>query len=372
MVTIIHNKWVALPAATLQPLQITTANLPGATAGTAYSASLAATGGQPPYTWSLLSTVPNTGSWLSVSSGGLLSGTPGTAETETILAQVRDAVGTKSSSFLSLIVAAGTSQAWTFSDLVTSWIGQNNPNAGLQKVDDAGTHNTCVWMSDDSGSFLRYNALNPGTCGLRYTTATTGLHEICVQYDIRRSSSNASKQCKTYGWGQANGVGSTSNATFGCTMGGYSGNGYGVYYGDVATGNNDVSVAYATSGYPTGSLPTIGFGSAFSRTPYPTQATTSAYTQDITGTRWDTIMVYFRASSPTVADGQITIWRNISGVWTMIMNETNMWNCSSTTQDRGGFALYEYSPSVGGSFGTWYEDYRNVYQMFAKPVGMGI
>lgn len=260
---------------------------------------------------------------------------------------------------------AAASQAWTFSDLVTGWAGQNNANAGLQRADDGSTGNGCVWTSDATGGYLKYTAVNPGTCGLRYTVPTTGLHEICVQYDIRRHSNLCSKQCKTYGWGQANPTGSppTSNATFGCTMGGYSGTTYGVYYGDVATGSNDVSVAYNASGYPTGSLPSIGYGSAFSRTPYPTQSTIIGATQDITGTVWETYMVYFRGSSPSTADGQIAIWKN--GV--LVMNQTAMWNCSSTTQDRGGFALYEYSSNSG-----FVEDYRNVYAMFAKPVGMGI
>jgi len=250
------------------------------------------------------------------------------------------------------------SQAWTFSDLITGW-------NSLVKEDDGGTGNTCVWMSDATGSFLRYTAVKAGTCGLRRKVATTGLHEICVQYDVRRSSNSCSKQLKTYGWGQANG-GATSNATFGCTMGGYAGTSYGVYYGDFATGSNDATTAYATSGYPTGSLPNIGFGDSFSRTPYPTQSTTVASSQDITGTVWETWMVYFRASSPNAADGQITIWKKVSGVWTMVMNMTNLWNCSSTTQDRGGFALYEFSSNFG-----FHEDYRNVYQMFAKPIGMG-
>ena len=39
----------------IPPVQITTTSLPGGTAGTAYNATLAATGGVAPYTWSLAS-----------------------------------------------------------------------------------------------------------------------------------------------------------------------------------------------------------------------------------------------------------------------------------------------------------------------------
>jgi beta-glucanase (GH16 family) len=56
------------------PIAITTSALPGATVGTGYSAALKATGGVPPYTWSLASgTLP---AGLSLSSSGVISGTP--------------------------------------------------------------------------------------------------------------------------------------------------------------------------------------------------------------------------------------------------------------------------------------------------------
>lgn len=88
----------------LPPLIITTVVLPNASLGNAYSTTLSASGGVGGYTWSLLSNVPNTGSWLSISAGGVLSGTPGTAETEIILVQVQDVNGTKASAFFTLSV----------------------------------------------------------------------------------------------------------------------------------------------------------------------------------------------------------------------------------------------------------------------------
>src|SRR6202042_1601723 len=56
-------------------LTISTASvLPGGTAGAAYSQTLAATGGVPPYIWSVSAGAPPPG--LSLSSAGVLSGTP--------------------------------------------------------------------------------------------------------------------------------------------------------------------------------------------------------------------------------------------------------------------------------------------------------
>lgn len=85
---------------------IATTSLPGATHGASYSASVSATGGLAPYTYSLPTVLPNTGSWLSInSSSGALSGTPGTAETETVYVSVIDSNGFTSWKKLSLVVS---------------------------------------------------------------------------------------------------------------------------------------------------------------------------------------------------------------------------------------------------------------------------
>ncbi len=84
----------------------TTSPLPGATVGTSYSVTMAATGGVPPYTWALLAASPDTGSWISLSTGGVLTGTPGTAETESLTIQVTDATAHSVSAPFSITVSA--------------------------------------------------------------------------------------------------------------------------------------------------------------------------------------------------------------------------------------------------------------------------
>ena len=71
------------------PLVITTPSLPQGTAGTAYSATLAATGGISPYAWSLASGALPAG--LSLSTAGVISGTPGAGGTSSFTVQVVDA-----------------------------------------------------------------------------------------------------------------------------------------------------------------------------------------------------------------------------------------------------------------------------------------
>src|SRR5215468_1199694 len=68
------------------PLTITTAALPAATSGVAYSATLTATGGTPPYTWSIASgTLP---AGLTLTTGGVISGTPTATGTSSFTVKV--------------------------------------------------------------------------------------------------------------------------------------------------------------------------------------------------------------------------------------------------------------------------------------------
>ncbi len=94
---------------TTAPLAISTSTLPGATAGSAYSQTLAATGGKSPYTWSRSAGTLPTG--LTLSSSGVISGTPTTAGTYSFTVKVTDSAATPASvtKALSITVsAAGT------------------------------------------------------------------------------------------------------------------------------------------------------------------------------------------------------------------------------------------------------------------------
>lgn len=71
------------------PLQVTTTALTGGEVGQAYSATLTATGGVPPYTWSVAagSSLPP---GLVLSSAGAISGTPTTPGNYSTTIQVKD------------------------------------------------------------------------------------------------------------------------------------------------------------------------------------------------------------------------------------------------------------------------------------------
>lgn len=88
------------------PLAISTASLPGASLGTAYSQTLAATGGKTPYTWARSSGTLPTG--LSLSSSGVISGTPSASGTFSFTVRVTDAAAASVTKSLSITVTTGT------------------------------------------------------------------------------------------------------------------------------------------------------------------------------------------------------------------------------------------------------------------------
>ncbi len=102
----------SLGATATAPLSITILNLPtittgspmpSGTTGTAYSQTFAATGGAPPYTWSVTSGLLPTG--LSLNSAGVLSGNPATGGVFSFTLQVTDAAASTGSANLTLSVA---------------------------------------------------------------------------------------------------------------------------------------------------------------------------------------------------------------------------------------------------------------------------
>ena len=86
------------------PLSITTSSLPGGTLNVSYSATLAASGGTSPYTWSIASGSLPTG--LSLAGGtGVISGTPTAAGTFNFTVRVTDSANPAQTATKALSIA---------------------------------------------------------------------------------------------------------------------------------------------------------------------------------------------------------------------------------------------------------------------------
>jgi len=93
----------ATPISNSSPLAITTSSLPNGTAGTAYSATLNASGGTPPYTWTESGALP---AGLTLSSTGTISGTPTTSGTSSFVVQVTDSNSATATKGLSIAMSS--------------------------------------------------------------------------------------------------------------------------------------------------------------------------------------------------------------------------------------------------------------------------
>ena len=91
------------------PLSITTTSLPGGTVGSGYAQTVLASGGTPPYSWSLVQGQGVLPPGLSLAAGGAISGTPTTAGTYNFTVRVADSASASAQKALSIVVtAAGT------------------------------------------------------------------------------------------------------------------------------------------------------------------------------------------------------------------------------------------------------------------------
>ncbi len=163
---------------------ITTASpLPNATAGTAYSQNLAATGGTPTYTW----TAASLPSWLSLSSAGVLSGTPTQSGTFPFTVTVTDSAKATASKPFSLTVNPAVLSITTASPLPNGTMGA----AYSQTLAATGGTPTYSWTAASLPSWLLLSSVGV----LSGTPTQSGVFTLTVIVtDSAKPAVTASKQ----------------------------------------------------------------------------------------------------------------------------------------------------------------------------------
>ncbi len=108
---------------TTSSCSITTTSLPAGTVGTAYSTTMAASGGTTPYTWSVASGLP---AGLTINSTtGIISGTPTTAQTAGFTVQAIDSASHTCTRALSIVINSATA-ASTVVSVASSILGASD------------------------------------------------------------------------------------------------------------------------------------------------------------------------------------------------------------------------------------------------------
>ena len=156
-------------------LEITTTGLPDATEGVFYSQALAASGGQPPYTWSLGPGWTNLPSGLTLATNGVLSGTPTGFGSTFFGVWVTDNLGATAEQFLNLSINPAPLQITT-----TYLPNGTNGQFYYQNLQAAGGTPPYIWYLPD-GSAAVPPGLSMNTNGvLSGTPATNGVFNFDV------------------------------------------------------------------------------------------------------------------------------------------------------------------------------------------------
>jgi FtsP/CotA-like multicopper oxidase with cupredoxin domain len=153
------------------PVSITTASLPGAITGSAYSQTLTSAGGSAPFTWSISAGALPAG--LTLSAAGVINGTPTVTGTSTFTVKVTAGNGTSATLQLTITVTA------PFSITTTSLPGGTLGTAYSQKLGATGAPTPYTW-SVSAGALPTGLTLKTGGT-ISGTPTATGTFTFTVQ-----------------------------------------------------------------------------------------------------------------------------------------------------------------------------------------------
>jgi hypothetical protein len=162
--------------AVIPPLQIMTSQLSGGTLTVAYTATLGATGGSAPYSWSLSNGILPTG--LSLASSGPISGTPTVAGTSSFTAQVKDAAGRLASANFSINIAVPAPTVVITAPAGGATVSGTSSVSGI--ASDSVSISS-VQVSVDGGTFANASGTNNWSFPLNTSSLSNGPHTLTAK-----------------------------------------------------------------------------------------------------------------------------------------------------------------------------------------------
>src|SRR5437588_1412929 len=172
----------------LPPLQITSSQLPGGTVASTYSATLSASGGTSPYSWSVSSGTLPTG--LSLSSSGTLSGTPTVAGAFPFTVGVKDAASGSASANLSINVVTAAAPSVSISSPANG--ATVSGTTTVSGVASDGLTITSVQVSVDRGSFANASGTTNWSFSLNTNSLSNGSHTLSAKVNDSTGSATSS------------------------------------------------------------------------------------------------------------------------------------------------------------------------------------
>src|SRR5881296_1658512 len=176
---------LSINVASVSPLQITSSQLPGGTVSSAYSATLSASGGTSPYSWSVSSGTLPTG--LSLSSSGALSGTPTVAGSFPFTVAVKDAASASASASLGINVVTAAPPTVSISNPASG--ATLSGTTTVSGVASDGLPITSVQLSVDGGAFSNASGTTSWSFSLNTNSLSNGAHTLTAK--VNDSSGNS-------------------------------------------------------------------------------------------------------------------------------------------------------------------------------------
>ena len=168
-------------------LQITSSQLPGGTVGSAYSATLSASGGTSPYSWSVSSGTLPTG--LSLSSTGTISGTPTVAGAFPFTVAVKDAASASASASLSINVVTAAPPTVSISSPANG--ATVSGTTTVSGVASDGLTITSVQVSVDGGAFANASGTTNWSFSLNTNSLSNGPHTLSAKVNDSTGSATS-------------------------------------------------------------------------------------------------------------------------------------------------------------------------------------
>ncbi len=190
------------------PVVVATTTLPNGIVGQAYSQGLSASGGQPPYTWAVIAGSLPAG--LTLSSNGVISGTPGSAIVANFTVRATDSAASPQQGSAALTLTVGTSTGGLF--ITTAGLPSGTAGSGYaSQLAATGGVAPLVW--DVTAGFLP-----PGLNLNQSTGEISGIPTAAGSYAFTVTVTDAALATDSRGLSIAVGNGSSDDGG-GCTAG---------------------------------------------------------------------------------------------------------------------------------------------------------
>jgi uncharacterized repeat protein (TIGR03803 family) len=179
-----ESGFATLTAGNSDKLEVVTSSLDNGTPTQQYSQQLVATGGTPPYTWSISSgTLP--GGLTLAASTGIISGVPNNGDLYTFTAEVKDSASNTATASLSINIFGNqpTSVATLVVSVAPTLIGKgSSPTFQVTATGSAGTPTGTVQFLSNGSALGAPVALNSGIATYSQSFTTAGSYTITAEY----------------------------------------------------------------------------------------------------------------------------------------------------------------------------------------------